>query len=134
MSEENVELVRRTYEAATRHDVEAVLDVYTQDAEWHMRGPWLEEPVYRGREEIRHFLDSWFATFGEQSFLLDQFEYFEVEDQVVVIGKQHIGASGGGPVIDQEFGQVLTFDQGRVRRSEIFQTGREALEAVGLRD
>jgi ketosteroid isomerase-like protein len=104
MSRENVEVVRRTYEAAARHDVEAVLDTYREDAEWHMRGPWLEQPVHRGREEIRRFLDSWFATFGQQAFLLDEFEYFEEGDQVVVIGKQHIGASGEGPAIDQEFG------------------------------
>ena len=51
MSRENVELVRRVYEAAARRDSETVYDLYDPDVEWDMtRHPYGEMFEGDGRE------------------------------------------------------------------------------------
>jgi ketosteroid isomerase-like protein len=132
MSQENVEIVRRFYEAAARHDVEAVVSGYTDHAEWHMPPDWPEDRAYRGKEAIAGFMTSWFETFGEHCFLLDQFEYREVGERVLVLGRQQVSATGGGPAVAEEFGQVLAFEGPLINRSDMYATHRGALEAVGL--
>jgi ketosteroid isomerase-like protein len=54
MSQENVDLIMRHADAATRQDVEASLATLSPDVEWE-DASFFSEPmrVYRGREEVR---------------------------------------------------------------------------------
>jgi len=56
MSEENVELVRRAYDAFNRGDIDGALAVLASDFEYTPRGaiPGLTE-TYRGPEALRRF-------------------------------------------------------------------------------
>lgn len=94
-----------------------------------MRGPWIEEPVYRGHDGLRRFFDTWFNTFTEQEFLTDRFEYVEKGDRIVVLAWQRVSA--GGSELVQELGHVCEFRDGKISRSDIYPTHRAALEAAG---
>ena len=51
---ENVELVRRAYDAWNRDDMDACLALMDPEVEWHTTGRLPDvEPVYRGHEGVR---------------------------------------------------------------------------------
>jgi ketosteroid isomerase-like protein len=85
MSRENVELVRRATVAFNRRDVDGILEDWAPDAvlDWsNSRG--FEAGVYRGRRQIRAFVQQFLGTFDEVRIeLLDNPE--EIEDGVVVV-------------------------------------------------
>ena len=53
-------------------------------------------------------------------------------DRVVVLGTFRIRAHQSGAELSAERGIVHTFSEGRIIRTEVFQTPDEALEAAGL--
>jgi ketosteroid isomerase-like protein len=62
MSQENVEIVRRAWEAYMRHDNEAALAFYDPEAE--LRHP-VDGSVYRGLDGVRAFFGDWHAAWSE---------------------------------------------------------------------
>src|SRR2546430_7055310 len=64
MSQENVDVVGRTYEAFDRREM--YLDVWHPEAEFRpaMAGA-VEGKVYRGHSEMRHYLNELFESFSE---------------------------------------------------------------------
>ena len=64
MSQENVEVVRRLYDAAARRESATVLSLYDPDVEWDgSRSRWAEvmpgEDRWRGHEALRSFFRRW---------------------------------------------------------------------------
>src|ERR1044072_9876569 len=67
MSQENVEIVRRVYEAAARGDTETVLELYDPDVEWDSYrspvGTLMGRGLYHGHDGLRAFFreyyDAW---------------------------------------------------------------------------
>ena len=69
MSQENVEIVRRVFEAFNRRDIAAFLELLDPDVEWVPILAVLEGRVYRGHEEIRRWIKD----------LATDWEFFEVD-------------------------------------------------------
>ena len=59
MREEDVEAVRRGYEAWNRGEVGAVLELVDPDIEWRPGTDAPEAGEHRGRDGFRGFLESW---------------------------------------------------------------------------
>ena len=57
MSQENVEVVRRAYDAIRRRDLHAFLDLIHPDVEATSRVLEVEGAVYRGREGCAQFME-----------------------------------------------------------------------------
>jgi len=59
MSQENVELVRRLYDAVASGDAATVLALYDKDVEWdftrHPFGSLIGGTIYRGHDGLRNF-------------------------------------------------------------------------------
>jgi uncharacterized protein len=117
MSEQNVEIARRTYAAFNRRDLDGVLEGLDPDVEWQQITQFPDRAVYRGHGEMRDR----FMT--EQ--LIEQFPDFRVEveelveagDHVVMIGRitGHGGASGAP--IDLRVVNVLEMRDGMIIRA-----------------
>jgi ketosteroid isomerase-like protein len=132
VSQENVELVERAFEAINRRDVEAFLDLADGDVvqDWSRAvGP--QSGIYRGRAEVRTFLHSWWDAFDESILVVD--ELIDAGDRVVspFHGRQRGRASrveleGRGSVL------VWTVRAGSIVSATLYQERDEALEAVGL--
>jgi ketosteroid isomerase-like protein len=129
VSEENVEIVRRSIDAYNRRDFEAVRAINHPDVEvdWSAsRG--LEAGVYRGWEEVmsfyRRFLDVFEVTIEPERFI-------EAGDSVVVPNTSHNRGRDGIKTVARS---ALVFEVrgGRIARMCLFQETREALESVGL--
>src|SRR6266498_2853115 len=90
MSQENVEIVRRLYEAVARRDSDTVLSIYHPDVEWdhrhnlEMAGLMGGRTVYRGHEGVRQwsreFYEAWDSVEADLVDLVDA-----GNDKVVVV-------------------------------------------------
>jgi ketosteroid isomerase-like protein len=132
MSEENVEVVKRSVEAYRRGDIDACLEEVGDDVELdfsRVRGP--DRGVYRGSEGFREL----FATFMEawESITWLSTEYIEAGEQVVFATRARFHGRGSGIEVEGGgMGAVYTLRDGKIVRYEQFQSKAEALEAAGL--
>jgi ketosteroid isomerase-like protein len=111
MSQENVELVRQSYEAWNRGDLEWVLDHITPDSEWRTAQLFPDtEAVYRGPEGFRQFWN----TFREPwETLLIEVERIEPigDDRVLALFRFH-GRGREGVEVTLEYANLLTIENG----------------------
>lgn len=87
MSQENVDTIRRAYDAFNRGDLDAVVAGLAEDVEWHQETGLPDRAVYRGRDAVKTgLLEGQFVEqFDELWLTID--EFVEVgEDHVVAIG------------------------------------------------
>jgi ketosteroid isomerase-like protein len=128
MSRENVEIVRRGFEAFNGRDVDRLLALSYPDTEWRPFRAQLEGTAYRGHEGLRRFFtdmdDDW------SSFRVDPLEFHDREDDVAVIARVTGRGRGSGIDIDTVGGFVAELRDGRI--TSMASHPAAALEAVGL--
>jgi uncharacterized protein len=129
MSEENVEVVRRAFEAYERGDVEAMLEEVDEEVQWKQ----IEEPapVY-GRDGVREAVQRWDETWDNLRAEVD--EYIDAGDCVIALIRfRGLGRASGVPVEMASY-HVFTVRNGKVARMFEYGPGKraDALEAAGL--
>jgi ketosteroid isomerase-like protein len=132
MSQENVEIVRRTMvEVANRGDVDALDDLATADYEWRNARDLPGGGVHRGREAVkahlREYLDMW------ETYTLAEERVIDAGEQVVQLCQLHATGKGSGVTLDTPIAYVHTLRGGKFARTMAFVHHAEALEAAGLR-
>jgi ketosteroid isomerase-like protein len=136
MSQENVEVVRRIYEAVARRDEVSPFEVYAEDIVWDASrartAGLLNRPVYEGHEGVRHFWREMLSVFGEVDLEIE--DLIDAGDQVLaVIREREVGRASGVPVENTHLA-LWTLADGKVTRMRIFDDREQALEAAGLRE
>ena len=134
MSEENVEVVRRLYDAAARHDDVIPFEVYAEDIVWDVsharRAALAMKPVYHGHGGVRQYWRETTSVFGEIDF-----EVGELRDAgnhvLAVIREREVGRASGVPV-EATHMAVLTLTGGKVILIQMFDDPQQAREAAGL--
>jgi ketosteroid isomerase-like protein len=132
MSEENVELVRRTIALWNANETEQVLDGLADDFEmdWsNSIGPL--KGIYRGREGVlklwSSFLEAW------EGVHWDPEEIIEVDGtRLIVVNRVRMRGRGSGVDVDATGVQLWTIEAGKAQRVKLYQSKAEALEAAGL--
>ena len=131
MSQENVEVVRRTLDAFLRADVETALSFYDPDVEWD--GTNLPDgQIARGHEAIMEHLTRWAAQWDEWTVEVERI-VGAGGDRVVVFLRER-GRSASGLNMDEIHAEVYDLRGGKIVRRRGFSDPNEALEAVGLRE
>ena len=136
MSQENVEIVRRVYDAAARRDTEEVLALYHPDVEWDgSRSRWAEvlpgTAQFRGHEELQKVFRMYYEMW--ESFEDDVQELIDSGDNVVsVVTSRGRGRASGVDVEWAGNSGVWTVRDGKVIRVVWFPSREAALAAVGL--
>ena len=133
MSQENVEAFKRGTEAANRRDLEAALEEFDPEVEWHsalQQSLTGEATLYRGHEGIR-------ALYRDLDVLVDkaQWEYSEIRDlgdRVVGIGRFRMRGKGSGAETEAPVCSVVDFKNGKAIRVRTYLDLNEAFEAAGL--
>src|SRR5215217_1433581 len=129
MSQDNVEIVRRSFEAFNTRDVDALVSLSAEDCEWVPLRAQLEGMVYRGHEGVRQFVSDMDEDW--ESFRIDPLEFHERRERVAVIGQ--VAALGqSGVQIESVAGFVFELHHSRISRITSHSDPEEALEAVGL--
>jgi ketosteroid isomerase-like protein len=132
MSQENVEIVRRTYAAFNRGDVAAVLGFFDPDIEFNVADVFLDKPrTYRGHRAWRE---------GFLRDLMEVFEEFRAEPEELIDAGDNVAAvvQAGGPGrrsgarAIRRVAHVFTLRDGRIVRFTEFKEVDKALEAAGL--
>jgi ketosteroid isomerase-like protein len=125
MSDANVELVRRIYEAWDRE--ESAGPFLAEDIEYVNPDYAVEPGTRRGRQAFAVTRE----TYADFMFKVERIVDTEGDDVVVLA---HYTASGtaSGVALEGEHGHVWTVKDGQAVRFRWFQSHREALEAAGL--
>ncbi len=112
MSRANVDLVRATYDALARRDLEAAQAAFDVDAEWGQPEvlPW--GGLYRGPEGLARF----FSKLGEhvEGGRVEIDEALDAGDHVVVLGHFHARARRSGREFRVRLSHVWKLTSGRV--------------------
>jgi ketosteroid isomerase-like protein len=132
MSEENVEIVRRVYEAAARRDPATVLALYDPEVELdpsRLQAVGLSSigGVYHGHDGLRSFFREWHEAW--EGIEYDYDELIDAGERVISVVTRH----GSGSEVDWPLALVWTIRKGKVIRVVWFPTRDEALEAAGMR-
>jgi ketosteroid isomerase-like protein len=137
MSQENVELARRAFEAFKRTYTRGTRDLYElldPDVEWMPIMAILEGTTYRGPEGVRQWIDDvkrdW-AAFETRP------EHFRDvgHDRVLVLGAWRARGRRGDVLLDlTQAAWLVQFRKGRILRLQTFTERKKAFEAAGLEE
>jgi ketosteroid isomerase-like protein len=135
VSQENVEIVRATWEAWERGDMEAIFAFYDPAIVWDQTGygaPGLAD-LYHGHDGVKQFFRDWLAPF--ESYYARPEEFIDAGEAVVVRLRQGgRGKHGGVEVEMPPYCQVYRLRDGRVVRIEVYNDQGAALKSVGLEE
>jgi ketosteroid isomerase-like protein len=133
MSEENVELVKRAYEAFNPGDLEPDLEFIDPDVEFDVSRTNPEGGVYRGIEGFAELMSQWLGTWDDYS--LELLELIDAgEGGVVAVMREKGKIKGSESWTEHIRGVVWTFKGARIARYEEHQDRAAALKAAGLRE
>ena len=130
MSQENVEIVQRHFEARNGRDLMTLLALWRSDAEidWSQsRGPL--KGVYRGHRELETFWNELWSTF--EVVQVEAHGFTEIGSEVVVPNTAHLHGRAGIEVVARST-FVFTVENGQITRQRMFQEEDKALEAARL--
>ena len=132
MQGENLEIVRRGWDAWLRGDFDALVSDWDPDIVWDNSNfqNWPERS-YHGVAGIRRFLTEWLEVWG--NYEIDVEELLLAPDGRVVGLFTHRGqGSGSGVPMELEMAQIATVRDGKIVRLDNYDDRSAALEAVGL--
>jgi ketosteroid isomerase-like protein len=131
MSQENVEMAKRCFDAFDQRDLDELAKTITADYEWV--GAFLgvvEGGSYRGLEGMARYFseaeETWkyFSVSGE--------EFRDLGDRVLVVGRMEGRGRSSGVELDTAYTMLVEFREGKVARSRAYLDHAEALRAAGL--
>ena len=132
MWEENLELIRRGWEAWIHGDIDALVALWDPDVIWSVEHfhEW-PEGTYRGHEGIRNFLAEWLEVWGDYEITVD--EVIAAPDGRIVSLIRHRGKGhGSGVPMELEMAQIATIRNGKIVHFDNYDRRAEALKAAGL--
>jgi ketosteroid isomerase-like protein len=132
MSKENMDIVRRTYEATNGGDYDTAESYIHPEIEFHTYGRSPEAGVYRGKEAVREYNEGLFQRFESIRFELE--ELVDAGDRVVVVTTQRAKPKGSQQEMNVRVAEVWTIREGLLAERRSYSTRNEALEAAGLRE
>lgn len=129
MSRENVDFLRRGYEALHRGDTETfgALARERLDPEFTFHSHWAGR-VFKGIPGTREWMSDTRETWDDYDQEVD--EIVDLGDDVLVVGRASARGTGSGVPVAQEFAVVWTFEGERAVRARSFGSRAEALEAI----
>jgi len=131
MSQENVEIVQRVYEAANRSDWDAAFRAAHPEFEaTFQRGPFAG--THRGREAVQARLADQRVAFD--SLIMEPLELHDSGDQVVAMIRTRLRPRGSSAEFEIRNGHLWTVRDGEILSLVTFPSPEQALEAAGLRD
>jgi ketosteroid isomerase-like protein len=130
MSQENVEIVRRGYDAYAHGDLAAMLG----DVDAGMI-TYREEPdgaTFHGSEGLLEAIAEWVEDFEDFTFAAEDFIDANHSQVVVRVRQTATGRQSGAP-IEGQFWFVHSLTDGKLVRLDMFASKEKAFEAAGLR-
>src|SRR5688572_477546 len=128
MSQGNVEIVRRMYDAYARAEFELGLSFMHPEIEFSQP---VDEPgggTYHGHDGVVQAFASWTAPWDD--YRIDVEELQDFGEHVLARTSHHGRGKGSGAEVDQCIFQVWTLRDAKVVRARMYYEEAEALEAL----
>ena len=113
----NAAVLRRAYEAFTRHDVATLGELFADDVVWHVPGRSALSGTFRGQEQVF----TYFRHLGEMSggtFRAEARDITASEQHVVSL--EHLTAERDGKTLDLELALVVRVRDGQIAEARDF--------------
>ena len=132
MSQENLEIVRRSVAAFQAGDISGALEALDPEVEWHGTVGGIDEGrVYRGRAEVVQAFAEYFEVWERIELEAERF-IDAGGDDVVVFFREVAKGRESGVVVETQTGTVQTLRGGKVAVVRSYMERAAALEAAGL--
>ena len=116
----NVAIVRRSYAAFARDDMDGVVGDMHPDIVWHQAQGLPHGGVYHGLAEVRRNVFDPLDRDWWSEFTAEPEDFLDAGDEVVVLGRYRGVAKETGKKLDVPFVHVWTLEDGRALRFRQF--------------
>jgi ketosteroid isomerase-like protein len=130
MSQEDIETLRRGYEALNRGDWDTPARFAHPDFELKTADRTLNRGTYRGAQAATRFFKDLFEPFEEVT--VEPEEFFHRGDRIAVYVRAKLRPAGSTAVVENRIGHLWTMREGMATRLEVFPRREDALEAAEL--
>jgi ketosteroid isomerase-like protein len=130
MSQENVEVVRRSNEALESGDISGAMKAVDPDLVTHRVYP--DGRTFHGREGFLGAVADWVESFAEYGFTGEQ--YLDAGDCVLVRFRQWGRGETSSIAVEGPVWVLYTLSAGTITRLDIYNDEGQALEAAGLEE
>jgi ketosteroid isomerase-like protein len=98
------------------------------DFEWRPLESSLVARVYRGHDDVRHYVEDWLAAF--EGLRVDLEDPVEIADRVVTVARGHGRGRASGIPLENSFCQVWTVRDGSALAMAEYETREQAMKAL----
>jgi uncharacterized protein len=130
MSQENVEVVRQGFEAFERGELDALLDLFTDDVTTYRADP--DGATYDGKAGFLEATADWTEDFSEWRVLPQ--EFVDLGDRVLVRVRQMAQGKSSGVRVEEDFWFLFEVTGTKVSKLSFYSRQADALEAAGLKE
>lgn len=130
MSEENVEIVKRSVDAVNRRDLDAYAALITPDFELIPAMTGFTGVSFRGREGFGRYLEELGDTWEEFRVVAEAFR--DLDAMVLVFMRLEARGKGSGVPVTGRQAFICDFRGGKISRVRSYLDHGEALRAAGL--
>ena len=132
MSEQNLERVRRTFDAFARGDFRVALQDVRMEVRTHRIAPLPDPKTYQGLAGMLMAWGEWTAPV--EDFELTVGELIEAGESIVAEIRRSGRQKEGGVLVEEQFWFVCTFLDGALIQWDMLASKRQALKGVGRQD
>jgi ketosteroid isomerase-like protein len=131
MSQENLEIVRRTVSALAAGDWQAALETWDPQIEWHFERDAVISGLHRGHDQVRTALSSFVSEW--EDFAVEIEDLIAVDDERVVL-LVHLTGRGRGSGIPLDFREanIFTIRDGKIVNVREYFDREQALGTLDL--
>jgi ketosteroid isomerase-like protein len=129
MSQDRIEIVRRSFEAFNDRDFDSMVADWTDDVVMRLVGGFadLMGAEFHGHDGVRSWMTEWVGSLAVRAEIED---IFEAGDRVVVIARAAGAGDASGAPVELRGGQVYSFRGRQICAVENYYDAEEALAAV----
>lgn len=133
MSDENVDVVRASFEAWRRGGLDAAAGFWDPKIDWRpMEGAPDDFGVMHGIEAVRAYMQDWIDMFDDVR--LEAEELIDAGDHVVAVQRGSGRAKISGVPGELRYAVVYTVRDGKIVRAREYADREQALQAAGMRE
>ena len=110
MIADDVRTLRRAYESLNHGDIDGALAVLDEDAEWCEHSDLPEAGLYRGREAIRTFLESFLESWDD--FQQETEDLIAGSQCVLILLRSRSRGKGSGIPVEARYAHLWTMRDG----------------------
>jgi uncharacterized protein len=134
MSEENVEVVRRGFQAFADRGFDAMAEFWDPDVVWRAAEGAIDDVgEMHGQVAVRRYMEDWIDTFDDYSVVVEELRDVG-DDRVLSIQRVKGRAKLSGAETVLRYAVVSTVRDGKVVRAREYLSVEEALKVVGLEE